>query len=95
MIVKVGPVDCGMTAGAETSPLRQTSRMHLFTDNRKIHLSMASEAQIIVAGNQHFGVHGSVNLMASRTAFADSLMFKDKRAPLFFVTIEASFIDAV
>ena len=83
-----------MTARAETRALRQPPAMNLFADHRKIHLRMAAQTQIIITRNEHFGMHGSVDLMAGYTAFADRLMFKDKRATLLFVTVEAGLVDS-
>jgi len=95
MIIKIGPVHRGMTPGAETRALRQAPGMHLLADHWKIHLRMTTQAQIVVAGHEHLRMHGSVNLMAGGAAFAKGLMFKNKRAALFFVTVKASFINAV
>ena len=93
MVVKVGSMHGGMASGAKTRALRQTPAMNLFADNGKIHLGVAAQAQIAVTRDQHFGVHGPVDLMASRAAFTDRLMLKNKRTSLFLVAIEAGLVD--
>ncbi len=91
MIIEVRPVNRRMTA--EASPLEHTPSMVLFADDWEIHLSVAAQTEIIVRGYKHFGMHRSMHLMAGRATFTESFMFKDKRAALIFMTVEAGFID--
>lgn len=67
--------------------------MVLFADDWKIHLGVAAQTEIVIRGYKHFRMHRSMDLMAGRAAFTESFMFKDKRAALFFMTVETGFID--
>ena len=93
MIIKVRTVHRRMTSGRKASALRQPASVELFADDRKIHLRVAAQAQIIIPRHKHFCMHRAVDLVASRTPFANGFMLKDKRTALFFVAIKTGFID--
>ena len=84
-----------MAARAKTSALQDASRVALLSNDRKIGLRVAPQAQVIVARHKHLRMHGAVVRVAGRAAFANRLMLKDKRPALFFMTIKTSFVNAL
>src|SRR3989344_4066541 len=67
--------------------------MAVFSHSRIISLGMTPQTKIAVAGNQHFILDRTVNLMAGRTAFTQGLMLPDKWATLLFVTFKTGFVN--
>lgn len=85
----------GMAACRKACPRRYSSAVGLFADGWKIHLRVAAQAKVVVARDKHLLMNRSVYLVAGGAAFRDGFMFKNKRALLFFMTIEASFVDSL
>ena len=67
--------------------------MPAFPYDRKIRLGMTAQTKIVVAHNQHFFMNRAVDLMAGGAAFARRFVLKHVRAALFFVALEAGFIN--
>jgi len=59
---------------------------------RPRHLGMATETQICIWRNEHFGVDGTVGIVADRAAFAQGRVFINERPGLFPMALGTCFV---
>lgn len=59
-----------------------------------LHLRMAFEAEIHIALDEHFCIHGAVRVMANRATFPERGVLEDERPRLFPVALRAAFVQA-
>src|SRR3990167_9097025 len=81
-----------MTPGTPASSLHIAIIMIAVPYPGKRRLDMATQAQVRVAGHQHFIRDGPVDFMTRRASVAKGLMFPHVRSALLFVTFETRFI---
>src|SRR4051812_45419259 len=84
-----------MAARAPASAALQARSMVLAADDNLAgagDLEVTAEAEIVVTGHEHLGVHGAVRIVAGGAALSQRRVLKDKRPFLLRVTARARLV---
>lgn len=94
-------MNCRVAPGRPTRPLLQEQRMWHFpyvdlptSDTLALHLSVAFQAQIRIALDEHLAIDRSVWVVTHGAAFAHCFVLEHKRPCLFAMTLRASLVQA-
>ncbi len=95
----IRPVHGRVAAGAPARALAQQQRMFEiadvnFTRARTLDLSVAFQAKVRIAFDQHLPIDGAVRVVANGAAFPQRFVLEDKGAGLLAVALGATFVEA-